>query len=305
MTTRTVSSGSVSSGASQAAVHTASPGPASPGRRRRALRVRARPRVLERLGEREAEGVHEEGAQRVAVADAGPVLGGADDHVLHTLLRVRGGVRGVLDTLHTHGTHRHVHTSYIPLHLPISPYISLYLRGCLDGLELDLEEPLERGRGGGQHRERVVPAPRGEHACAAWVECAPGWGSRWGSGWGVGAEGRGGDRWRRAHMLSAVTCGQMPPPSRDPSEISSRSGAPSPAGAATSAERSAPPQKIFSNLGRYRGDIGRYREIFSNLESKAVVRGKHGHGKLFSRMGDEDKAGARVRVRAGMGLGVG
>jgi len=97
----------------------------------------------------------------------------------------------------------------------------------------------------------------------------------------------------------------MPPPSRDPSEISSRSGAPSPAGAATSAERSAPPQKIFSNLGRYRGDIGRYREIFSNLESKAVVRGKHGHGKLFSRMGDEDKAGARVRVRAGMGLGVG
>ena len=91
-------------------------------------------------------------------------------------------------------------------------------------------------------------------------------------------------------MLSAVTCGQMPPPSRDPSEMPSRSPATSPAAApgATSAERSAPPQKIFSNL-----------------VSKAVVSGKHGHRKLLSRMGDEDKAGARVRVRAGMGLGVG
>ena len=84
MSSRTLSSVTVSSGASQAAVHTACPGPASPGRRRRALRVRARPRVLEvtttttttpptpsprvleRLAEREAEGVHEEGAQRVA-----------------------------------------------------------------------------------------------------------------------------------------------------------------------------------------------------------------------------------------------
>ena len=65
------------------------------------------------------------------------------------------------------------------------------------------------------------------------------------------------------------------------------------------------PAEDLLEPGERRGDIGRCREIFSNLESKAVVRGKHGHGKLFSRMGDEDKAGARVRVRAGMGLGVG
>ena len=43
-------------------------------------------------------------------------------------------------------------------------------------------------------------------------------------------------------MLSAVTCGQMPPPS----EIPPPSPASSPAIATE--ERSAPPQKIFSNL---------------------------------------------------------
>ena len=65
-------------------------------------------------------------------------------------------------------------------------------------------------------------------------------------------------------MLSAVTCGQMPPPSRDPSEMSSRSPARSPAAspAATTEERSEPPQKIFSNL-----------------VSKAMVSSKHGHRK--------------------------
>jgi hypothetical protein len=60
-------------------------------------------------------------------------------------------------------------------------------------------------------------------------------------GRGQGAEG-GASRERKAHMLRAVTCGQMPPPS----EIAP----PSPASSAAAAreERSAPPQKIFSNL---------------------------------------------------------
>ena len=76
----------------------------------------------------------------------------------------------------------------------------------------------------------------------------------------------------------------------------------------TPAEDLLEPGEIRGDIWRYweiQGDIWRYRQIFSNLESKAVARGKHGHGKLLSRMGDEDKAGARVRVRAGMGLGVG
>ena len=95
----------------------------------------SRPRVLESLRESVAESVHEEATQRVAVTDAGPLLRGANDHVL--------------DTLRVH-VHVHVHAHGVCMCMCMCMSTCHVTR--LHGLQLDLEEPLESRGVSREHR---------------------------------------------------------------------------------------------------------------------------------------------------------